>query len=61
MLPDARLPGPFFHEFGKMFIDAFDKVDWPNVNWTLHKVPCLFQIWVCKQVMIIPATNKNLS
>jgi Fe2+ or Zn2+ uptake regulation protein len=44
-----------------MFIDAFDEVDWPQVHRTLHEeVPRLFQLWTCKQVMNIAATNKNL-
>jgi hypothetical protein len=44
-----------------MFTDAFDEVDWPNVHRTLNKeVPRLFQVWACKQVMNISATNKNL-
>jgi hypothetical protein len=46
-----------------MFADAFNEVDWPHVvHWTLNKeVPGLFQVWACKQVMNIAATNKNLS
>jgi hypothetical protein len=44
-----------------MFTDALDEVDWPNVHRTLNKeVPMLFQVWACKQVMNISATNKNL-
>jgi hypothetical protein len=44
-----------------MLTGAFDKVDWPNVHRTLNKeVPRLFQVWACKQVMNISATNKNL-
>jgi hypothetical protein len=44
-----------------MFTDAFDKVDWPNVHRMLNEeVPRLFQVWACKQVMNISATNKNL-
>jgi hypothetical protein len=31
------------------------------VHCTLHKMPCLFQVWACKQVMNIVATNENLS
>ncbi len=43
-------------------MDAFDEVDWPHVHRTLNKeVPRLFQVWACKQVMNIAATNKNLS
>ena len=44
-----------------MFTDALDEVDWPNVHRMLNKeVPRLFQVWACKQVMGISATNKNL-
>jgi hypothetical protein len=44
-----------------MCTNAFNKVDWPNVNHTLNEeVPRLFQVWACKQVMNISATNKNL-
>ena len=52
----------FFHQTSRMFTDAFDKVDWPHVHRTLHEeVSRLFQVWACKQVMNIAATNKNLS
>jgi hypothetical protein len=52
----------FFHQTRRMFTNAFDKVDWPHVHWTLNKeVPRLFQVWACKQVLNIAATNKNLS
>jgi hypothetical protein len=52
----------FFHETSHIFIDAFDEVDWPHVHRTLNEeVPGLFQVWACKQVMGISATNKNLS
>ena len=51
----------FFHETGRMLTDAFDEVDWPRVHCTLHKVSHLFQVWACKQVMNIAATNKTLS
>jgi hypothetical protein len=51
----------FFHQSSRMFTDAFDEVDWPQVHRTLHEeVPRLFQVWACKQVMNIAATNKNL-
>jgi len=52
----------FFHQTSRMFTDAFDEVDWPHVHRTLNEeVPRLFQVWACKQVMNIAATNKNLS
>jgi len=45
-----------------MLSDSFDEVDWPHVHRTLNEeVPRLFQVWACKQVMDIAATNKNLS
>jgi hypothetical protein len=51
----------FFHETSRMFTDAFDEVDWPQVHWMLSdEVPRLFQVWACKQVMNLAATNKNL-
>ena len=57
-----RIARSFFHQTSRMFTDAFDEVDWPHVYRTLNKeVPRLFQVWVCKQVMNITATNKNLS
>ena len=50
----------FFQQTSRMFTDAFDKVDWPHVHRTLDKeVPRLFQVWACKQVMNIAATNKT--
>ena len=52
----------FFHQTSRMFTDAFDEVDWSHVHRTLNgEVPRLFQVWACKQVMNIAATNKNLS
>jgi hypothetical protein len=51
----------FFHQTSRLFTEALDKVDWPQVHWMLNKeVPRLFQVWACKQVMNIAATNKNL-
>ena len=39
--------------------DAFDEVAWRQVFNTLHSLPRLFQIWACKQVTNIAATNKR--
>ncbi len=51
-----------FHEMSRMFMDAFDEVDWPQMHRALTKeVSRLFQVWVCTQVMSIAATNENLS
>ena len=56
-----RIARSFFHQTSRMFTDAFDEVDWPHVHRTLNEeVPRLFQVWACKQVMNIAATNKNL-
>jgi hypothetical protein len=45
-----RIARSFFHQTSRMFTDAFDKVDWPHVYWTLNEeVPQLFQVWECKQ------------
>jgi hypothetical protein len=38
----------------------FDLVDWEMVHGALHRVPRMFQTWVCKQVMNIAPTNGNL-
>jgi len=52
----------FFHQTSRMFTDTFDRVNLPHVHRTLNEeVPRLFQVWACKQVMNITATNKNLS
>jgi hypothetical protein len=52
----------FLHQTSRMFMDAFEEVDWPHVHRTLHEeVSQLFQVWTCKQVMNIAAKNKNLS
>ncbi len=43
-------------------MDALEEVNLPHVHRTLNEeVPRLFQVWACKQVMNIVATNKNLS
>ena len=60
-LAGQQVARSFFHETLRMFTDAFDEVDWPNVHCMLNEeVPRLFQVWACKQVMNISATNRNL-
>jgi hypothetical protein len=57
-----QVPQSLFHKSRRMSPDAFDKVNWPHVHRTLHEeLSQLFQVWACKQVMNIAATNKNLS
>ncbi len=58
---DRQVARKFFHKTSRMFTDAFDEVDWLQVHRTLSdEVPRLFQVWACKQVMNLAATNKNL-
>lgn len=40
--------------------DQFELVDWPRVHQTLHDLPKMFQIFCCKQVFDISATNRFL-
>lgn len=48
---------------GKQVLDpaAFEQVDWKNYYAVMRSVPCLFQLWACKQTMSIAATNKARS
>ncbi len=49
------------HTFYKLKIlspDAFQEVAWQQVHEALNDVPCLFQLWTCKQVMGVAGTNK---
>jgi hypothetical protein len=56
----CQVAGSFFHQTSRMFTDAFDEVDWPHMHRTLHEeVSRLFQVWACKQMMNIAATNKT--
>ena len=41
--------------------DKFEQVNWPMVHDTRHKVSCMFQVQVCKQVMGIDGTSFNQS
>ncbi len=48
-----------FYKADILYGQQFDLVDWEMVHGALHWVPRMFQIWVCKQVMIITPTNGN--
>jgi hypothetical protein len=48
-----------FYEADFLYGQQFDLVDWEMVHRALHWVPCMFQIWACKQVMNIAPTNGN--
>jgi len=51
-----------FHSAGILFANQFEEVAWPHVHRTLHEeVPKLFQLWACKHVMGIVATNHYVS
>ena len=44
--------------FGKVLAaEQFDLIEWEHVLTALHEVLCLFQLWACKQVLGIAATN----
>jgi hypothetical protein len=48
-----------FYEADIMYGQQFDLVDWEMVHGALNRVPRMFQIWACKQVMNIAPTNGN--
>jgi hypothetical protein len=49
----------FFYKRSILFTDTFDKVDWPSIHHTFHdEVPRLFQVWACKQVIVIAVNNR---
>ena len=48
-----------FHAADILYGQKFDSVDWDMVTKALNKVPQMFQIWACKQVMNIAPTNGN--
>ena len=51
-----------FNNYKVLFSHQFQQVNWPHVHRTLsEKVPKLFQLWVCQQVMQIAPTNKYMS
>ena len=56
-----QLAKEFFQNNKILFADEFDLVAWSHVHRTLTtEVPILFQLWACKQVMGVAATNKVL-
>jgi hypothetical protein len=48
-----------FHDAKILFGEQFDLVDWEMVHTALSRVPRMFQIWACKQVMDIAPANGN--
>jgi hypothetical protein len=57
---NKKLSKECFYERDILYAQAFDKVDWESVHSSLWRVPRLFQIWACKQVMGIPPDNGNI-
>jgi hypothetical protein len=49
-----------YHSLGILESDQFGLVDWEMVHSLLHCAPKLFQLWACKQVKNIAATNANV-
>jgi hypothetical protein len=49
----------YFYDADIMYGAQFDTVDWEMVHTILHRVPRMFQIWACKQVMDIAPPNGN--
>jgi hypothetical protein len=46
-----------FHEAKILFANQFNLVDWEMIYTALCRVPRMFQIWACKQVMGIAPAN----
>jgi hypothetical protein len=49
-----------YHFLNILHSNQFDLVDWEMVHSLLCSVPKLFQLWLCKQVINIAATNANV-
>jgi hypothetical protein len=49
-----------YHNMKILDASQFDKVDWEMVHTLLWRVPRMFQIWACKQVMNIAPANANI-
>ena len=45
---------------GVLTVQQFDRVDWEVVHSALMTVPRMLQVWACKQVWGIAATNREL-
>jgi hypothetical protein len=55
-----KLARSTYHSLGILNSSQFDLVDWEMVYALLRHVPKLFQLWACKQVTNIAATNANV-
>jgi hypothetical protein len=54
-----QLTRSWFHDASILFTDEFNKVDWEMIHIALRRVPRMFQIWACKQIMDIVPANGN--
>ena len=54
-----QLAEDVFYQLGIMLSQHFHEVAWRQVYNVLHKVPHMFQVWVCKQVTNIAGVNAN--
>jgi hypothetical protein len=54
-----QLAGTRFYEASILNGHQFDLVDWEMVHMALRRIPRMFQIWACKQVMDIAPVNRN--
>ncbi len=49
-----------FHNLKLLFGTEFELVDWEMMYASLRRVPRMFQIWACKQVMSVAPTNRSM-
>ena len=56
-----QIAKPIFAKRKVLDAEAFELVDWKNYWTAMHMFPRLFQIWACKQIMSLAATNKARS
>ncbi len=56
---EKQLAQTWFHEADILYPQQFDTVDWEMVHMAQNRVPSMFQIWACKQVMDITPANSN--
>ena len=49
------------HQGNIILSHQFDQIDWEMVYTAIRRVPRMFQIWACKQVLDIAPANSNPS
>lgn len=58
MWAHKQVAKPIFIKQQVLDAEAFELVDWKSYWTAMQSFPQLFQIWACKQIMSIAATNK---